>query len=112
MSRSYRKPYGTYCNIHNSAHYDKQLAARGVRRRQDEWLRNHWDDESGLVPHRYECCHNDVWGWNRDGTQFLFTLTGRDWNRHLEAWGGTGLWAGDRNYMVWPPLWYQDMMRK
>lgn len=112
MGKSYRKPYGTYCSIKSSARHDKQLAARGLRRRQNAWLHEHWDDEDGLIPHRYECAHNEVYDWTRDGTQFLFQLTGRDWNRHLEAVTGTGLWGGDRNYMVWPPVWYQDIVRK
>lgn len=108
MSRSYRRPYGTYSNFHNSAHADKTMAARGVRRKQNAWLRSHWDDDGGLIPHRRECGHNNVYAWIRDGSQFFIQLTGNDWRRHLEAMAGTQ----DRNYMTWPPVWYQDLIRK
>ena len=35
MSRSYRKPYAAVTGT-KSAHKDKKMAARGVRRRQDQ----------------------------------------------------------------------------
>ncbi len=37
MSRSYRKPYTAITGT-KSAHADKKVAARGVRRRQNQWL--------------------------------------------------------------------------
>lgn len=70
MSKSYRKPWGTACSIKSSAHDDKTIAARSVRRAQEQSLREavHDDDWDGwLLPNRYECTHNNVWGWGRDG---------------------------------------------
>jgi len=37
VSRSYRKPYTAITGT-KSAHADKKVAARGVRRRQNQWL--------------------------------------------------------------------------
>lgn len=74
MSKSYRKPYSSWCGVRSSA-YDKMLAARGVRRAQDQVLRDSiahdadWDEV--LMPLPYECSHNDVWVWNRDGNKYF-----------------------------------------
>lgn len=71
MSKSYRKPWGTWVSTKSSAHQDKMQAARSVRRAQNSALRNgivHDVDWDGwLVPDRYECSDNDVWCWGRDG---------------------------------------------
>jgi len=74
MSRSYRKPYGTVCSVGSSAHGDKTTAARCMRRAQNQSLREAIRDEDWdgwLIPERYECSFNDVWGWGRDGKQRL-----------------------------------------
>lgn len=77
MSKSYRKPWGTCVSVKCSAHHDKTVAARLVRRTQDQALRDaiasgaDWD--SFLIPERYECSFNDVWGWGRDGKQSPIT---------------------------------------
>ena len=70
MSRSYRKPYSSVTGV-LSAHQDKALAARAMRRRQNEWLRKTTDYEQAMIPHRYECTHNNVCGWVRDGRKRL-----------------------------------------
>ena len=70
MSRSYRKPYTAITGV-SSAHHDKKIAARGLRRKQDAWLRDLCDFDSALAPHRLECNFNDTWSWSRDGSQFL-----------------------------------------
>lgn len=117
MSKSYRKPYGTFCSFKNSARKDKQTANRGVRRKQDSWLRGLEDFDAELVPHRYECCHNDVWGWNRDGNQYLMKPSIREWNDHLKYLSGefdsefNRRWA-EKYDSVWPPAWYVDLQRK
>lgn len=73
MSKSYRKSWGTWVSVKSSSHQDKTQAARSVRRAQNSALRNgivqdiDWD--GWLVPDRYECSDNDVWGWGRDGKQ-------------------------------------------
>ena len=77
MSRSYRKPYTAITGV-NSAHHDKKVAARGVRRKQNAWLRNLHDFDRALVPHRRECSFNDPWSWSRDGGQFLTFPDSRD----------------------------------
>ena len=73
MGKSYRKPWGTCVSVKRSAHHDKTVAARQVRRAQNQALRDavasdsDWD--GWLIPERYECNFNDVWGWGRDGKQ-------------------------------------------
>jgi hypothetical protein len=38
-------------------------AARGVRSKENQWLRNLVDyEEAGLISNRHECHHNDVGG--------------------------------------------------
>ena len=70
MSRSYRKPYTAITGV-RSAHQDKKIAARGMRRRQNAWLRTLKDFDSALVPHRRECSSNNTWSWSRDGDKSL-----------------------------------------
>src|SRR5580698_8210731 len=70
VSRSYRKPYTAITGV-SSAHHDKKTAVRGMRRRQNAWLRNLDDFDHALIPHRLECAHNDVWSWSHDGRQYL-----------------------------------------
>jgi hypothetical protein len=70
MSRSYRKPYAT-CTGKRSASYDKTVAARCVRRANKSAIRTASDWEEFTPVDRYECAHNDVWGWDRDGKASL-----------------------------------------
>lgn len=70
MSRSYRKPYAAITGT-KSAHADKKVAARGVRRRQNQWLYNLNDPEGELIPDRLECAFNNTYDWRRDGCQRL-----------------------------------------
>ena len=77
MSRSYRKPYTAITGV-RSARYDKTLAARGVRRQQNAWLRTFDDFDSALVPHRLECASNNTWSWSRDGSKSLIFPDSRD----------------------------------
>jgi hypothetical protein len=72
MGKSYRKPWGTWVSIKDSAHSDKTTASRMVRRAQEQSLREAIRDEDWdgwLITDRYECSYNDVWGWGRDGKQ-------------------------------------------
>ena len=80
MSRSYRKPYSS-CTGAPSAKEDKQLANRSVRSRQNQYLKQHWENESFLIPHKLECNNNEVYGWSRDGKVKL-QRTDRWWNTH------------------------------
>lgn len=70
MSRSYRKPYAAVTGT-KSAHEDKKTAARGLRRRQNQWLSTLEDIDGALAPHRLECAHNNTYDWRRDGRQHL-----------------------------------------
>jgi hypothetical protein len=70
VSRSYRKPYTAVTGT-KSAHSDKKLAARGLRRRQNQWLHTLEDVDGALIPHRLECAHNNTYNWGRDGRQHL-----------------------------------------
>ena len=49
MSRSYRKPYAAITGT-KSAHEDKKAAARGLRRRQNQWLSTLEDIDGALAP--------------------------------------------------------------
>jgi hypothetical protein len=72
MSKSYRKPYSAITGI-RSAHADKTQAARGLRRGQNQALRNFkfedWDEF--IIPVRLECSWNNTYSWGRDGKQHL-----------------------------------------
>ncbi|MGD0438744.1 MAG: hypothetical protein ABSB86_19960 [Bryobacteraceae bacterium] len=68
MSRSYRRPYAAITGL-ASAKCDKQLAHRGVRRKQNLALKVCPDFENLLIPHRLECHWNDTYNWGRDGAQ-------------------------------------------
>jgi|GEM_PF-3120786 hypothetical protein len=114
MARSYRKPYAA-CTGMCSASIDKQIAARGVRRNQNQYLKTNWEDEDFLLPHRFECHHNDVWGWSRDGQQCLQVPNARDWSRFcleingLHPYDQSPGWQPDT---VWPPACYTKLTRK
>jgi len=116
MSRSYRKPASAITGT-KSAKRDKRIAARGVRRKQNQWLRADRDFEAECVPHRFECAYNDVWSWPRDGRQRFYVLTGKHHARHQQVLQGifTYPWQEHwlrKEYSQWPPLWYQKLMRK
>jgi hypothetical protein len=68
MSRSFRRPYAAITGI-ASAKCDKQLAHRGVRRKQNLALKACADFEGLLIPHRLECHWNNTYNWGRDGAQ-------------------------------------------
>jgi hypothetical protein len=70
VSRSYRRPYAAFTSA-ESAHEDKKMAARGLRRRLNQWLHILHDPEAALPPHRFECPHNNTYAWERDGRQYL-----------------------------------------
>ena len=70
MSRSYRKPYTAITGT-QSAHADKKMAARGLRRRQNQWLYNLNDLEGDLISHRLESAWNNTYAGGRDGRQRL-----------------------------------------
>jgi hypothetical protein len=60
VSRSYRKPIRPLRGT-KSAHADKKVAARGLRRSQNQWLYTLKDLEGGLIPHRLECAFNNTY---------------------------------------------------
>jgi hypothetical protein len=68
MSRSYRRPYAAITGL-ASAKSDKQMAHRGVRRKQDQALKTCADFEGFLLPHVLECHWNNNYIWGRDGAQ-------------------------------------------
>src|SRR5689334_20390150 len=76
MGKSYRRPYSAICG-NSLAHDDKTRAARSVRRNQNQTLRDaisqNQDWDGFLLPDIYECQHNEVYGWCRDGNQYLQT---------------------------------------
>lgn len=82
MSKSYRRPYSTWVG-HRSEKQDRQMAARGVRRSQNQALkesaiRDKWDEF--IIPHKYECSHNNRYSWTNDGKKHLITLRHNDFN--------------------------------
>jgi hypothetical protein len=68
MSRSYRRPFAPITGL-ASAKSDKQLAHRGVRRKQNLALKTCTDYENLLLPHFLECRWNNTYAWGRDGAQ-------------------------------------------
>jgi hypothetical protein len=68
MSRSYRRPFAAITGL-ASAKWDKQMAHRGVRRKQNHALKICADYENLLLPHRLECHWNDTYNCGRDGAQ-------------------------------------------
>jgi hypothetical protein len=68
MSRSYRRPFAAITGL-ASAKSDKQLAHRGVRRKQNHALKTCTDFENLLLPHCLECHWNNTYNWGRDGAQ-------------------------------------------
>ena len=115
MGKSYRRPYQAICG-NSSAKKDKQVAARGVRRKQNEWLRINWhEEEMGLIPHRYECHHNSVWDWCRDGKQRLCVPRACDWSEYCRISQGLFRYSGEQFWTrknVWPPHWAVEVTRK
>jgi hypothetical protein len=68
MSRSYRSPFAAITGL-ASAKSDKQMAHRGVRRKQNHALKTCADYENLLLPHCLECAWNNNYCWGRDGEQ-------------------------------------------
>jgi hypothetical protein len=68
MSRSTRRPFVAITGF-SSAKWDKQMAHRGARRKQDLALKICADYEDFLAPHRLECAWNNPYCWGRDGAQ-------------------------------------------
>ena len=92
MSRSYRRPFAAITGL-ASAKGDKQLAHRGVRRKQNQALKTCTDFEDFLTPHRLECHWNDTYNWGRDGAQCYL------------AW----MYDSSEDYFR---KWYKKMIRK
>lgn len=116
MSRSFKKqPFDTITCC-GSAKCDKQLAHRAERRTHNRAIhiaRQTESLEDFTPPLRLECSHNDVWDWNRDGHQRWCGLTVRDWAKYEQAHHNPESWVYQYEpYMVWPPTWYTQMMRK
>jgi len=116
MSRSYRKPYAAATGT-CSAKDDKRQANRGVRSRQNQWLRNLEEFDDSLIPHRFECSFNEVWCWGRDGHQWYQTPSARE--RTSYELTQQGLFRNEyeearmrRYHGVWPPVWYTKLKRK
>ncbi len=68
MSRSFRRPYAAITGT-ASAKSDKQLAHRGVRRKQNLALKICAEFENLLLPHALECPWNNNYCWGREGAQ-------------------------------------------
>jgi hypothetical protein len=92
MSRSTRRPYAAITGL-SSAKWDKQMAHRGVRRKQNLYLKTCLDYENLLLPHPFECHWNDTYNWGRDGAQCYF------------GW----MCTSDKDYFR---KWYQKVLRK
>jgi len=112
MSRSTKRPFAANCGG-RSANWDKTTARRGVRRKQNQWLKTLTDYDSALVPHKYECAWSDTYSWGRDGAQVLMLPTFFDWETHQEVLQGLlkmDRWAS--GYATWPPRWFERLKRK
>ncbi|MGA2349587.1 MAG: hypothetical protein ABSF70_04065 [Terracidiphilus sp.] len=92
MSRSTRRPYAAITGL-SSAKWDKQMAHRGVRRKQNLLLKTCLDYDNLLLPHPFECHWNNTYNWGRDGSQCYF------------GW----MCTSDKDYFR---KWYQKVLRK
>jgi hypothetical protein len=116
MSRSRkRQPFMSVCGSNSSAKRDKMLAHRGERRACQLVIRRAIKEQEYdiVLPHRRECCHNNVYGWIRDGKQTYQGLNARNWfDCHMANFEPGNIWYKDEDSMTWPPSWYVEMMRK
>lgn len=89
MSRSYRHPYAAITGVRSAAH-DKMVARRSHRRAQNQELQrffvNQLDWDGFIGVERYEASFNDVWGWGRDGNQYLHFLPSPPCEHSLCFW--------------------------
>ena len=92
MSRSTRRPFAAITGL-SSAKWDKQMAHRGVRRKQNLVLKTCLDYDNLFLPHPFECHWNDTYNWGRDGSQCYF------------GW----MCTSDKDYFR---KWYQKVLRK
>lgn len=113
MSRSYKnEPFQAICG-NRSAKQDKTRAHRGERCAHRHAIKTALDFEDFLLPHKYECTWNETYCWGRDGKQNYCGLTAKDWGCYVKAINDPyDLWYNDPRFVVWPPVWYQVMMRK
>lgn len=114
MSRSFKKkPFMAITGAH-SAKEDKKMAHRGVRRTHNRVLAlaiHENDFEDVILPHKRECRWNNVYSWSRDGKQHYMVPSARDYGSHcLSKLPGYEYLRHRRE--VWPPPWYEEMMRK
>ncbi len=85
MSRSYRRPFAAITGL-ASAKCDKQIAHRGVRRKQNLALRICDDYENLILPHRLECHWNDTYCWGRDGAQCYLAWMRNSPEDYFQRW--------------------------
>lgn len=113
MSRSYRAPFAAVTGVRSAAD-DKRFAARGVRCKQNQWLRVTADFDEAIVPHRLECSWNEVYCWGRDGKQRLQVPDDRDWSMHCLQQNGLHPYESSRrrDHNEWPPRWFVRLQRK
>lgn len=118
MSKSYRKPYGTFFALKTNDRNDKRIAKRAVRRMQNHWLRTLEDFDDALIPHRLEARNNDPWGWSSDGPKHLMVPGKISWF-HYQQVVNNGPFQSEldeehtrRHDSVWPPTWYVEAQRK
>jgi hypothetical protein len=89
MSHSYRRPYAAVTGV-RSAHWDKTTAARGMRRAQNQYVRDlrieniEWDETP--IPHKLECHHNNNYNWGQDGRQSFKTISHNTYNVYYLRW--------------------------
>jgi len=53
------------------------MAARGLRRKLNQWLHHVDDFDQAMLPHRLECFWNNTYSWARDGHQRMVFPTSR-----------------------------------
>lgn len=114
MGKSYRRPYSSAVG-HPSAKKDKQIANRALRRTQNNYTKQFYEDDGFLIPHKYECSHNEVYGWSRDGKVKYQTLE-HSWNNYCLYYIGyfNMRYKYDcfKYYGTFPPEWYERLKRK
>lgn len=114
MSRSFKKKPFMAITGAKSAKVDKQLAHRGERRKHSLELRMagkeaRFDDY--VPPLRRECRWNNNYCWSRDGKQHYMVPSARDYGTYCLSQLPGYEYLQDRSG-VWPPPWFDEIIRK
>lgn len=89
MSKSYRKPWGTFCNVKSSEHYGKTICSRNWRRAQNQAVRealrdDGWDEF--ILPPREAGKFGTEYDLRRDGHKRPYRRSRQYNNPYAYVW--------------------------